>query len=286
MQEFIKLAAQFGSPSSFKECRQGRRSIAYTHQQWENKARPACFIPFFFALSLPHGLIYNRDLVHENETFLRYKNPLSISHTPCNVFWIFTRQSSVPREFLYAGVTKTCNYVRPIGSTQENKDPLQQKQSWCNGRLKARDIDEPESRVHVRAFDHIGAHLRPLIHMLLVFPFLYLLAFSVVRPSLIPNRTIFPSPTMIRALLFYRENRPFPPLYLHRCVVKLSWETRTQQSTPQCHYSSFTLTQFASMCVCECVGGRTLTEKFLRSPRTHCAVQRETWIHGGINISG
>lgn len=36
---------------------------------------------FSSSLALSHRLIYNRDLVHENETPLRYKTPLSISHT-------------------------------------------------------------------------------------------------------------------------------------------------------------------------------------------------------------
>lgn len=110
----------------------------------------------------------------------------------------------------------------------------------------------------------------PFIHMLLDLPSLISLSHSLwVWPSLIPNRSISPSPTMIRAPLFFRENRPFPSLSPVVCSATLLRSRNTTVNTLLSLLFIFTV----SICVCVCVW----------CPYRHCTVQHETQTHGGIN---
>lgn len=96
----------------------------------------------------------------------------------------------------------------------------------------------------------------PFIHMLLDLPSLISLSHSLrVWPSLMANRTISPSPTMIRAPLFFRENRPFPSLSLSLSPVVCSATLlRSRNTTVNTLLSLlFIFTVSIGVCVCVCV---------------------------------
>lgn len=182
-----------------------------------------------------------------------FRKPLSISHSLTQATKSFEslRDNRASRGNFFVSVTKTCNYVRLIKSTQEEKEIY-----WKRNRLaevmvvwkvwhdccmnQNQDAQKPNR----------GAP-NPFIHMLLDLPSLISLSHRLrVWPSLIPNRTISPSPTMIRAPLFFRENRPFPSLSLSPvvCSATLLRSRNTTVNTLLSLLFIFTV----SICVCVC----------------------------------